>query len=263
MTRRRVESGSGNGASSTSQCSWKGSYADLSKHLATCEWCIVTCPHGCGEEMQRCRLEEHLPACQLNWHSCEICNEKVRPSQVQDHNKDTAERHVEILRKQKEEQKELTKLEQKLKEHFMAELASVTREVKSLRAAIASANVTEAVWTVKDMAAVRQQHPRGSPYFSPPFQLGPLANVRLMLYPNGKDTTRQGGFAIFVQVTSEETWLLDFTVKVNEESKTFGVKHRFIPPQYSYGWTDFGKSLPEAGDVEITTRLGSFSRVVS
>lgn len=107
---RRVDSGS----DAAEQCPWVGSYADLNKHLATCAWCLVHCPHRCGEEMQRWELEEHEQACPMNFHECDICHKKVRPTLVAEHEKVAAERHVSILRKERQDQKKLQDLEKNL-----------------------------------------------------------------------------------------------------------------------------------------------------
>lgn len=252
LTRRRVEPGSEPGPG----CSWKGSYADLSKHLASCEWCLVACPHGCGEEMRRPQVDEHLLACLLSFKECDICYDKVRPAMMAEHDRVEAQRHVKILLKQRKEGVEVRKEIGNLKASLNARLEAVER-------ALGSAQVTDAVWIVKDMAAVRQQHPKGSKLQSNSFRLGSVPDISLGLFPNGEQDSPEGRYGLFVFVKEESPRLLKLTVKVGEE-ETGEMTHCFIPGR-GRGWPSFGsiQNLPEAGELQITVHLLGASVLVS
>lgn len=278
LTRRRVESRSDPGLGSE-QCAWRGSFADLNKHLASCEWCPVTCPHGCGEEMRRPQLEEHLPGCLLNFKECDICHDKVRPAMMAEHERSEAQRHVKILLEERKDLKKIGGVEQNLRVFFARQLEAAKADLaeqleatkvdlgKKLKAANMLARIThvkDAVWIVKDIAAVRQQHQRGSSFMSPPFQLGPVANVRVAFCPNGDHDCVEGRYALFVYVNDQSAWLLKLVVKLGAESCQ--MTHGFtLGGDDNYGWPNFGKvsDLPEAGEIEIKIRLLGATLLVS
>lgn len=87
---------------SNGECMWTGCYSDLAPHLALCEWNVIVCPHGCGEALQRRRVEEHSRECPKNWIVCELCGQEVRPWLLESHGKEEAFRHFEVLQKKVE-----------------------------------------------------------------------------------------------------------------------------------------------------------------
>jgi len=79
-------------------CSWRGTYGDfIKKHQGQCGACPVSCPEGCGEMVPRCDLNQHRQRCVKILDKCEICGELLRPADMDEHLKESAEFHVLLL----------------------------------------------------------------------------------------------------------------------------------------------------------------------
>ncbi|CAD7949608.1 unnamed protein product [Amoebophrya sp. A120] len=93
-------------------CSWVGSYGDLlAKHLGECRFHPVPCPRACGEVMKRRDLVAHEKRCPKLFTQCTVCGEWVKPGGMQEHDRQNAERHVDILLKEREERNERMQLQ--------------------------------------------------------------------------------------------------------------------------------------------------------
>ena len=85
-------------AEECASCPWTGEYGDLlAHHLRICELHAVECPKGCGETVQRRRLEAHLESCVMNLQKCYICGERMKSQRMAEHSREAAELHVRIL----------------------------------------------------------------------------------------------------------------------------------------------------------------------
>lgn len=87
-------------------CEWEGQIKDLDKHEEICEWMIVTCPNGCGQEspITRGQLDKHLESeCSKREYSCKFsfagCKVAFQRSDEKRHMKGHVENHIELLAK--------------------------------------------------------------------------------------------------------------------------------------------------------------------
>lgn len=61
------------------ECPWKGPLGKLEGHLSDCPFVDIKCPKGCGKELQRKDLEEHLEKdCPNRTIPCKYCKEEIR-----------------------------------------------------------------------------------------------------------------------------------------------------------------------------------------
>ena len=59
------------------KCLWNGSLQDIDKHLSTCLFQTVECSIGCGTQVDRCNLENHLKEkCPKRIVSCVYCHKE-------------------------------------------------------------------------------------------------------------------------------------------------------------------------------------------
>ena len=57
-------------------CGWKGTVRDVDGHLSTCPYQMIDCNNGCGEKVQRMKLEKHASQhCPKRIVSCPHCEE--------------------------------------------------------------------------------------------------------------------------------------------------------------------------------------------
>lgn len=243
------------------QCDWAGSFADLNRHLGSCQWCVVPCPHGCGEEMQRSDLTTHTAACERNRVSCDICGEQVRPHDLDKHNKDEAERHVELLRKRITEMRSASVLE---------ELRTLRQEVQNVQNTQTTmkeelekkldtlAKPASTVWVIADPAALRASTPRGSHKDSPTFTIEGV-KMKLLFFPSGSTESSDGHFGLFLEFENAE---LKWTVTAAGQTKEY---HKVIGPCADFGHHDFGQIafIPEEGQFEVEVKILSAVKRIS
>jgi len=120
-------------------CSWEGDYgALLSKHLGECPLHTVDCPRGCGAKVRRRDLGAHDEICPESFRGCGICGERIRPEEAQQHRREKAELHAQILeRKLAEETTQRKAAERRLEESTAdRQLEQLERTLATFRTAV-------------------------------------------------------------------------------------------------------------------------------
>eukprot|EP00392_Amoebophrya_sp_AT5.2_P009251 g9279.t1 len=101
-------------ADNVENCTWTGEYGDLlAHHLRICPLHLVDCPDGCGEKLQRRKIEEHLKTnCRLGFVQCHICWERLRKGDdaMRLHMQEKAALHVQLLEQRLKEEECRTRM---------------------------------------------------------------------------------------------------------------------------------------------------------
>ncbi|CAH3106873.1 unnamed protein product [Pocillopora meandrina] len=84
-------------------CTWKGKLGKLEEHLSNCDFVAVKCPKGCGKEMQRKDLKEHLEKeCPNRTKPCKHRKKEIKWNELEDHYEECPKFPVECDSRKKE-----------------------------------------------------------------------------------------------------------------------------------------------------------------
>ena len=77
-------------------CGWIGAVVDLEAHVSTdCGIVVVACTHeGCGEEMQRKSLENHISICPHKVNLCRHCESGFKVAEMEEHENSCPEKPI-------------------------------------------------------------------------------------------------------------------------------------------------------------------------
>jgi len=184
-------------------CSWEGDYgALLSKHLGECPLHAVDCPRGCGAKVRRKGLGVHDETCSKNFQECGICGEQIRPEEVEQHRREKAELHAQILERKLAEETVQRKAAEKRLEESTAEkqleklgktLATFQTDTSKrmgllegqIERLLRATPTNKATWTFKVKDVLEQAQSCGWKVLSTPFELLGCGPLKFSLFPCG------------------------------------------------------------------------------
>ena len=152
---------------------------------------MVECPRGCGAKVVRKDLAEHAANCAKNFKNCEICRDPVRPESAEQHRREKAELHAQILEKRlAEEVAQQRALEKRLEERETdARLERIEEAQRDLRDAVRelrdAAPLRKVEWTFKAADVLARARVTGDRVEADTCSLLGAGDVCFSLWPRG------------------------------------------------------------------------------
>lgn len=255
-------------------CDWVGSYGDLlAKHMLECSYFPVQCPHGCGETLQRCNLEDHEATCPKKFEQCPICAQLIRPGCMAGHRAEASELHVQLLEQKLAEREaeaatqmtleaRLQKLEDVIvsMKHTITSLAKTQhvstvakQSTESIRLDIRKHSCKKVMWKLTNVAELIETHPKGKVLESESFCFGGVTDFHLCFQPNGCKESQPGKCALYLKGPQGQFYL-HAKLSVNKIERTL-TPHE-ANWQDGYGASSFfDKPQPTDESVVITAEV--------